>query len=1311
MGNKHFVVQGATCSCQFGDTPDKLKVLANDKDYLNDEQGGAKPIASTKDVGQPFSSFGKCTVTRSACTPNISEWKEFYQQITLTNGGKVLTEDSKAICSIGGAPCIKIDEHGQSAAVAGAHFDKVETANMAVLNPMAPKPDTKKELPQVKQIKIKPDAALPLELKSASQKEQRITVVTARIDQPLKFEVAAYYNEAKADTSKVGWTVAGGPSPLTFEEIGPTFDINFDAVGRYRIMAFGNPDPTKRDDPRCEIEVAIVENKLKDQLDIGASVGRIIPGAGGKDPKPDEYRVRRGVPVTIRAKYEMEPATADEKARVHMQVTDAAGNILAGPTSPGTDTITFTPANTAASYRVTAFMSAADTGSASQEVTREMTSEINSVIKVTNDQKLHIVRPGTDMNFSVSQMRYTEGLQDFEINQVKWQLNGQPVGTGTSLSLDGKKYFNTPGEYVVEAYVVQADAWDKKKNKPAAGSAKSEDDWVFEVKKNEIVNVRTKDAGNKWVVGKEYTLIAETVMKYDSSKDGALTWSPAGGSGDNSSKVTVPAKGKYTFTATMGGSSKQLEVDADFAEIIRWCFTDEEGIFKPKAGWKETVKAVINSPQAAGETLSLHILEADRLKMNYIKEAGPLTFNNKGEASLDIKTDDLKPKLEALGYDGKFYDVFFAILHQPTGIKFLDVKMVSADGKQFIFPKKESNQTGKETGKYVYINGEPEVVSVKFFDSTQYPAYKIYPYGEPIKVHIQTRNLAGEEVEFQLWENKRREEDTNIRKEKMKVPDNGILNVDVDTNKLKSGDKNIDNGMRSFYVILRHEKQTKDKKVETFMYPQEVADSNAFNPRDVNYYHHIKLSALSEKMNEVNRPIAPGIIGEAMDPPETPCLCKRYDLIWGDKVSCQFRKKVVELADKLGLPSKDYEGANWLMAVMALETARTFKPTVGTFKKHKDESKQGYVGLIQFGKAAALDLNITRTELYKMTIEEQLKYVEDHFTKRKSKLKTKTDLYLAVNYPAAAGHGEEPNYVVYDSSNAAYDDNPMFKREPEEYWTDKDGKKHFYEGRKGSSYVWEFEAGINDFYNEGKSHKLKDYDCEKLRKLNVKEIITYHIYADGRVERMVPKEIKEEFKDKYKYIYHDKDDKLHLIGIFTFKTIKNTHGDEYGGETVDLVDIRELKNYESGNVKFKLTLNTERYFLNDKTLGSLIGALLECGYEDYTFNGFSHSDGSSRPSKSHLNGFNGDLRYLRTDKAIARLNLFSASETEGWKALDEDRQKKFNDALYKFGWKSMLSQTYNKNKLLNHCKNDANGDHNDHLHIQGYEPKFKEIKE
>jgi hypothetical protein len=45
------------------------------------------------------------------------------------------------------------------------------------------------------------------------------------------------------------------------------------------------------------------------------------------------------------------------------------------------------------------------------------------------------------------------------------------------------------------------------------------------------------------------------------------------------------------------------------------------------------------------------------------------------------------------------------------------------------------------------------------------------------------------------------------------------------------------------------------------------------------------------------------------------------------------------------------------------------------------------------------------------------------------------------------------------------------------------------------------------------------------------------------------------------------------------------------------------------------------------TLASFFGAMLEVNYLDISCNGFSH--GSSKPSRSHINGNNGDFKYLR----------------------------------------------------------------------------------
>lgn len=101
-----------------------------------------------------------------------------------------------------------------------------------------------------------------------------------------------------------------------------------------------------------------------------------------------------------------------------------------------------------------------------------------------------------------------------------------------------------------------------------------------------------------------------------------------------------------------------------------------------------------------------------------------------------------------------------------------------------------------------------------------------------------------------------------------------------------------------------------------------------------------------------------------------------------------FKNKVSAIASRLNAPFTS------LMAIMDLESAGTFDPSI--------RNKYGYVGLIQFGNAAARDLGTTTDALQKMSRLEQLDYVERYFNlKRRTygELTNFVDLYLAVFYP------------------------------------------------------------------------------------------------------------------------------------------------------------------------------------------------------------------------------------------------------------------------------------------------------------------------
>lgn len=124
MSGKHVVVQGATVKCKFSEKPqtDILKVKSQSKHFANDKDSEKKLIATTKETGQTLekNTFGNCKLqpvgsSYKPCQVVITQWTGAYEKVTLSNKGKILVEDSKATCPIGGPDCITVDKHGQKA--------------------------------------------------------------------------------------------------------------------------------------------------------------------------------------------------------------------------------------------------------------------------------------------------------------------------------------------------------------------------------------------------------------------------------------------------------------------------------------------------------------------------------------------------------------------------------------------------------------------------------------------------------------------------------------------------------------------------------------------------------------------------------------------------------------------------------------------------------------------------------------------------------------------------------------------------------------------------------------------------------------------------------------------------------------------------------------------------------------------------------------------------------------------------------------------------------------------------------------------
>ncbi len=208
-------------------------------------------------------------------------------------------------------------------------------------------------------------------------------------------------------------------------------------------------------------------------------------------------------------------------------------------------------------------------------------------------------------------------------------------------------------------------------------------------------------------------------------------------------------------------------------------------------------------------------------------------------------------------------------------------------------------------------------------------------------------------------------------------------------------------------------------------------------------------------------------------------------LIWGNKVSCEFRKRVIQISKRLECDP------NHLMGAMALETGGKFDPKVDN-GLGKDKDGIGYIGLIQLGNDAIKDMNrnyflhrakIKKKDLRAMSAVEQLCYVEYYLAKHKGKLKTLADFYLAILWPVAVGHGSEPNYIIFDDDSVgdkktAYHSNPTFHREEDEYKKNSKGKIYKRHGKAGGkTYVWEIAEAIQEWYDKGVPEKNTSSTC------------------------------------------------------------------------------------------------------------------------------------------------------------------------------------------------------------------------------------------
>lgn len=144
-------------------------------------------------------------------------------------------------------------------------------------------------------------------------------------------------------------------------------------------------------------------------------------------------------------------------------------------------------------------------------------------------------------------------------------------------------------------------------------------------------------------------------------------------------------------------------------------------------------------------------------------------------------------------------------------------------------------------------------------------------------------------------------------------------------------------------------------------------------------------------------------LGELGDAPALPRTILAVRGI--EHTSDRFRDEVLQLSARIDV-NPDY-----LAAVMSFETGGTFDPAVRN-------PKSKAVGLIQFTKGTAADLDTTRDKLARLSAVGQLRYVERYLAPAKGRLRSATDHYMAVFAPK--GIGKPPGFVLYTKPSNSY---------------------------------------------------------------------------------------------------------------------------------------------------------------------------------------------------------------------------------------------------------------------------------------------------
>ncbi|MCV6630156.1 MAG: DUF4280 domain-containing protein [Flavobacteriaceae bacterium] len=516
---------------------------------------------------------------------------------------------------------------------------------------------------------------------------------------------------------------------------------------------------------------------------------------------------------------------------------------------------------------------------------------------------------------------------------------------------------------------------------------------------------------------------------------------------------TSDAVGQWYVEAYMKGpegpgrpTSKHISVVKPSIKKAYWA--DQDGNPLSRSGYRHTVYIHIETQGLVGEKLQLHVWEMQKGKDRYVQNAKKdieLTHAN-GNIVQEFELPKA-PHEEELDKQSEY---FFTLSHFPENVA--NAWQDPECNNQFrLIP---NNKT-----ELLYVKPDEKIINFRILEEGNKPHIGILPYGKTVTIKIQTRNMVGQSLEFEVWEDIKKDNHTDAyswydtrddRKTKEKIY------IDIDKHGL---------GETTFTIPSQWKQDHgKDENVPRwfyFKYKEQEFPSAFYMPSPNTDHKKVKSQmrikalmlkvAVYSELDEATEKSSMVILGEQYkDPTKTGEACET--LRWGAHVSCAFRKKLINICKDLWGEDKKIEMANEMMDCMYVETSGTFSSSVTrlvskevtrkgkkeTIRVYEGYSKEAHrkdkslvsnraVGLIQFTGVAAQELGITKQELALMTEIEQLDYVKKYFEidNRHKKVTNSSEMYLTIFCPN--GLDKDRDYVLYSKEKDVENKNNYYK--------------------------------------------------------------------------------------------------------------------------------------------------------------------------------------------------------------------------------------------------------------------------------------------